>query len=199
MAKNRMSEKDLEALMSHYRGERRRLVFQLGQVRNALKDLKKTRSALPKEQPKATGKVLPDGTVKRGPGRPRKGEVVAKKPKRGAGRPPKRTREPRELNGWDSMVLDSIKNTGTLLPKEAILKHATKWAEEQAPPVKGAEVELMVTRTLQKLSGKKKMLGTHHSGLRRGNHYGLKEWFFNSSGKLRRQHLDRLVLRDQVD
>ena len=42
------------------------------------------------------------------------------------------------------------------------------------------------------------MLGPYHSGLRRGNHYGLKEWFFNSSGKLRSQHLDRLVLKEQL-
>ncbi len=212
MAKNKMPEKDLEALLNHYRGERRRLVFQLDQVRNALQDLKKTQASLPK----ATEKALPEGTVKRGrgrprkgevvangpkrgPGRPRKGEIVVKKSKRGPGRPPKRTREPRELNVWDNMVLNAIKTTGLLLPKEDILKHAGKWAEAQEPAVNGPEVELMVTRTLQKLSSKKNLLGTYHSGLRRGNHYGLKEWFFNSSGKLRRQHLDRLVLKEQED
>jgi len=195
MAKKRMPERDLDALLSHYRGERRRLVFQLSQVRNALKDLRRTKATLPKTPPKPNVVVLPDGTVKRRPGRPRKGEVVVKKPKRGPGRPPKRKREPRELNGWDNMVLNTIKTTGQLLPKEDLLKHAVKWAGAHEPSMKGPEVEMMLTRTLQKLTSKRPMLGTHHSGLRRGYHYGLKEWFFRSSGKLRRQHLDRLVLK----
>jgi hypothetical protein len=198
MAKKRIPEKDIEALLTHYRGERRKLVFQLTQVRSALKDLKRSKAALPKTVPKPNVVTLPDGTVKRRPGRPRKGEVVvSKKPKRGPGRPPKRVKEPRELNGWDNMVLGAIRATGQLLPKEELMKHAVKWAGAYEPSMKGPEVETMVTRTLQKLTSKRKMLGTHHTGLRRGFHYGLKEWFFNSSGKLRRQHFDRLVLTNE--
>lgn len=194
MAKKRMNERDLEALMAHYRGERRKLIFQLGQVRNALRDLKRVHASMPKTPPKPNVIVLPDGTVKRRPGRPRKGEVVAKKPKRGPGRPPKRKPVERPLNSWDNMVLNAIKTTGQLLPKGALLKHAVKWAGAYEPAMKGKEVEQMLTRTLQKLTGRKGVLGMHHTGLQRGNHYGLKEWFFNSSGKLRRQHYDRLVL-----
>jgi hypothetical protein len=51
-----------------------------------------------------------------------------------------------------------------------------------------------LTRVLQKLSGKRGVLGAHRSGLRRGYHYGLKDWFFASSGALRKQHYDKLVL-----
>jgi hypothetical protein len=80
------------------------------------------------------------------------------------------------------------------LPKEELLDHAKAWAKKEEPGMKAAEVEAFLTRTLQKLSGRKKLLGTHHSGLRRGYHYGLMDWFFRSSGKLRRQHLQRLVL-----
>ncbi len=191
MAKKRLNEKDVEMLLTQYRSERRRLNFQLGLVRNALKDLRRAKAALPKTPPKPNVVVLPDGTVKRRPGRPRKGEVVAK-PKRGPGRPPKKVRPLRELNKWDSMVMDTIKNTGKLMPKEDILKRAIHWAGSNEPSMKKPAVEVFVTRTLQKLSGRKKMLGMHHTGLRRGNHYGLKEWFFQSSGKLRRQHMERL-------
>lgn len=189
-----MKEADIEQLLSHYRSERRKLIFQLGLTRTALKDLKKAKSALPKLPPKPNVIVLPDGTVKRRPGRPRKGEVVVKKPKRGPGRPPKRVRPPRELNKWDAAVLNAIKSRNQLLPKEELLKNLKVWASTNEPGMKAAEVEIFLTRTLQKLSGKKKLLGTHHSGLRRGYHYGLKDWFFNSSGKLRRQHFDKLVL-----
>ena len=57
------------------------------------------------------------------------------------------------------------------------------------------EVEVKITRVLQKLSGKRGELGTHRTGLRRGYHYGLKEWFFASSGLLRRSYLDKLVIK----
>ncbi len=193
MAKTRrLSEKDIDQLLGHYRAERRRLSFQLENVRAAIIDLKRTLNALPRTKGSgAAAKAAP----KRGPGRP-KGSVSkpAKRGKRGPGRPPKPKRKPRELNGWDTMVLNAIKSTGRLLPKEELLTAAKKWAGSNEPGMKAPEVEAHLTRTLQKLTGRRKMLGTHHSGLRRGYHYGLKEWFFASSGKLRKQHYDRLVL-----
>lgn len=79
------------------------------------------------------------------------------------------------------------------------MDQATSWAKKNHPTLSEAEVEAFLTRTLQKLSGRKKLLGTHHSGLRRGYHYGLKDWFFQSSGKLRKQHLDRLVLTTEQE
>lgn len=199
MAKKRLGEKDIDQLMVHYRSERRRLMFQLDQVRLALKDLKRALTSLPRTGTKPAGKISgsrskADPGVKRGPGRPRKNPTAQERTKRGPGRPPKRVRPERQLNEWDQMVLGSIKSSGKLLPKEEIMEYATKWAAVNQPSMKKAEVEQYVTRTLQKLSSKKGLLGTHHTGLRRGYHYGLKDWFFSSSGKLRRQHYDKLVL-----
>lgn len=187
MARKRLSEKDIDQLLSHYRSERRRLAFQLEQVRAAIVGLKKDKAGAAKG---ASTQVA--GTAKRGPGRPRKN--AAEKPKGKPGRPKKRVRKERELNPWDNMVLNTIKSTGRLMPKEELLQHAKTWAASNEPGMKAPEIEAFLTRTLQKLSGKKKMLGTHHSGLRRGYHYGLRDWFFASSGKLRKQHYDRLVL-----
>ena len=124
--------------------------------------------------------------------------MVEKKSKRGPGRPPKRVLPPRPLNEWDRMVMDAIKSKGKLLTKEDLLKTAITWASSHEPKMKKGEVEAFLTRTLQKLSGKKNLLGTHHSGLRRGYHYGLIDWFFRSSGKLRRQHLDKLDLSKEL-
>lgn len=191
MAKKRLNEKEIDQLLSHYRSERRRLAFQLDQVRtliNQLKDNKLTATKSIKEPKQATETV-----VKRGPGRPRK-EPGTAKAARAVGRPKKRERKPRELNPWDMMVIEAIRSTGRLLPKEELLEHAKAWAKKTFPDMGEVEVESFLTRTLQKLSGKKKLLGTHHSGLRRGYHYGLADWFFQSSGKLRKQHYDRLVL-----
>lgn len=187
MAKKRLNEKDIDQLLSHYRSERRRLAFQLEQVRAAIIGLKKDRTSAVRSSGTASAA---EGT-KRRPGRPRKS--VAKAPGK-PGRPKKRERKERALNDWDNMVISAIKSSGRLMPKEDLLQHAKTWAATKKPGMKLPEVEAFLTRTLQKLSGKKKMLGTHHSGLRRGYHYGLKDWFFNSSGKLRKQHYDRLVL-----
>jgi hypothetical protein len=202
MAKRSLSEKDIDQLLSHYRSERRKLSFQLETVRTAILSLKRTKGS-PSGNATSTTKVA--GT-KRGPGRPRKVAAAAvvvkagrkakpaKRSTRGPGRPPKRERKERGLNPWDNMVLDAIKSSGRLLPKEELLNHARTWVAKHEPDMKPADVEASLTRTLQKLSGRKKALGTHHTGLRRGYHYGLKDWFFSSSGKLRRQHYDKLVL-----
>jgi hypothetical protein len=193
MANRKLGEKEIDQLLTNYRSERRQLSFRLELVRTALRDLKKAKAKLPKSAPKPSTITLPDGTVKRRPGRPRKGEVVVKQKKK-PGRKPKRVRAPRELNPWDTMVMNTIRSTGRLLPKQEILQQAYKWASVNEPSMKKPQVEVFLTRTLQKLAGRKGMLGMHHTGLGRGNHYGLKEWFFASSGKLRSSHLDKLVL-----
>jgi hypothetical protein len=190
MAKKRLNEKDIDQLLTHYRSERRRLGFQLELIRSTILDLKREKENTPKA---AIKRAAADGMPKRRPGRPRKSEGATTTPKK-PGRPKKRERKERALNPWDTMVLDAIRSTGRLLPKEELLQHAVKWAAKHEPSLTAEEVEAFLTRTLQKLSGKKKLLGTHHSGLRRGYHYGLRDWFFQSSGKLRKQHYDRLVL-----
>ena len=193
MAKKRMNANDLDHLLSHYRSERRRLSFQLELARTAIRDLKKQQAALPKVAQKPAVTILPDGTVKRRPGRPRKGEVIVKVKKK-PGRKPKQKRRKRALNNWDNVVINAITNTGRLLPKEDIMKYAKMWAATNEPTMPAEEVEVMITRALQKLSAIKKLLGAHHTGLRRGNHYGLIDWFFKSSGKLRKPHFGKLVI-----
>ncbi len=197
MAKKRLSEKDLDQLLGHYRAERRRLSFQLDLVRDTIANLKKDKATAPTgvKTPTATAA---DGMPKRGPGRPRKVLGAASVPGK-PGRPKKKERKERPLNEWDNVILEAIQSTGRLLPKEELLEFTANWASKNEPSLSAAEVEAFLTRSLQKLSGKKKLLGTHHSGLRRGYHYGLKDWFFQSSGKLRKQHYDRLVLKPEAE
>jgi hypothetical protein len=190
MPPKKLNEKEVEQLLTQYRSERRRLLFQLENVRQAISSLK--------------GKAAPgtpttgEAPVKRGPGRPRKtdAEKAATKAKNKPGRRKKRvvTGGGYRLSEWDSMVLDAIKKADQLLPKEAIMAAATAWAKKNAPDMSAEDIEAKITRVLQKLSGRRGQLGTHRSGLRRGYHYGLKDWFFTSSGLLRKQHYDKLVL-----
>jgi hypothetical protein len=190
MPPKKLNEKEVEHLLNQYRSERRRLLFQLENVRQAITALKGN------AKPNPAASV--DAPVKRGPGRPRKtdAEKATSKAKAKPGRRKKRvvTGGGYRLSDWDSMVLDTINKAGRLLPKEEILSAATAWARTNEPEMSPADVEAKITRVLQKLSGRRGQLGTHRSGLRRGYHYGLKEWFFTSSGLLRKQHYDKLVL-----
>ncbi|MCB9170239.1 MAG: hypothetical protein H6597_04615 [Flavobacteriales bacterium] len=178
MPKKRFSEKDIQELLGHYRAERRKLIFQLDEVRRTIKQL---RGITPSDGTKTRSTRSGTGPARRGrkPGRKKKRTI-----KEGGYR----------LNDWDTAVVNAIKTTGRLLPKADLLENLKKWAAKNAPRTPAAEVEAHLTRSLQKLSGKRGVLGKHHTGLRRGFHYGLKEWFFNTSGKLRRAHLDKLVL-----
>ncbi|MBK8338863.1 MAG: hypothetical protein IPK99_02090 [Flavobacteriales bacterium] len=187
MPKKRFTEKDIEQLLGHYRSERRRLVFQLDAVRKSIKDLRSI---------KTTGSSSAGAPLKRGPGRPRKTDGPVRRGRK-PGRKKKRTIKDGgyRLNPWDQNVINSIQTSGRLLPKQDLLTNLKKWAAKKEPSVPASEVEMRLTRALQKLSGKRGVLGTHRSGLQRGYHYGLKEWFFNTSGRLRRQHLQRLVLK----
>jgi hypothetical protein len=193
MANKRLSEKDIDQLLNQYRSERRRLGFQLENVRRAISELKSVRTTMAP----AAGSGSDTPVVKRGPGRPRKDPNAPVTPRKSGRRKKRQIKEGGyRLSDWDTMVINSITKSDRLLPKEDILKNARQWANKAYPDMSEAEVEAKITRVLQKLSGKRGALGTHRSGLRRGYHYGVKDWFFASSGKLRKQHLDKLVLSE---
>ncbi|MBL7964341.1 MAG: hypothetical protein JNM31_10925 [Flavobacteriales bacterium] len=194
MAK-RLSTKDIDQLLVQYRGERRRLLFQLDGVRKALRELKGMSAAAAKAE-RSSGS--PNTLPKRRPGRPKAAAKAAKKVKRGPGRPSKRKREGGpKINAWDQVIINTITSAKRLLPKEDLKHAAMTYAAKAHKGMKEDEVEAYVTRALQKLTSRVKKLGMHHTGLRRGNHYGLGEWFFASSGKLRRTHYDKLVLTER--
>ena len=181
MPRRRLHRKDIEQLIAGYRGERARLMFQLDNLRTVIKDLRKQLANAPEKKDVSTRRARTSvgssasDTVPRG----------RRKSSRSAGY---------RLNPWDLMVTDTISKRGRLLRKEEILEAAKTWARKTQPRLKNADVETKITRTLQKLSGKRNVLGTHRTGLQRGYHYGLKEWFFASTGKLRSRHLDKLVI-----
>lgn len=188
MARKRLNPEEINELLVQYRSERRRLSFQLERVREAIKDLRAARGDGDQGDE--------EGVVRRGPGRPRGSGT--KRYRRKPGRRKKRTISGGgyKLSPWDEMVIEAIKKRDQLLPKSEILKAASVWAKKNEPKMTAQEVEAKITRVLQKLSGKRGVLGTHRSGLRRGYHYGLKEWFFSSSGLLRKQHYEKLVLSE---
>ncbi len=172
----RLNNEDIDRLLSDYRSEKRKLTFQLDQVRAAMKDLKKLR--IEKENIAAEKSTTRKSYYKKKRGRRKKRTVV----------------EGYKLNDWDQMVVDYITNENMLRTKAQILKTTKAWARKNHPRMKAAEVEGKLTRVLQKLAGKRGVLGGHRTGLQRGYHYGIKEWFFESSGKLMKIHFDKIEL-----
>lgn len=179
MAKRRLNEKDVEELLTQYRSERRRLLFQLERVRQAIADL---RNGDAPSEGGSKKKATRTSTTRRKPGRRKKRTIT------GGGY---------RLSNWDELVVKTITDRQQMLPKADLLAVALKWAKKNEPNMTEEEVSVKLTRVLQKLSGKRGVLGTYRSGLRRGYHYGLKEWFYSSTGALRRKHLDKLVLTNE--
>lgn len=188
MASKRLNPKDIDRLLSEYRSERRRLNYQLDLVRKAIVELKGMRGE------KATDEQ--EERPKRGPGRPRKEPGTEAPARKRPGRRKKRVVEGGgyRLSDWDNMIIAAINKSGRLLTKEELLKASLAWAKKNEPGMNEEEVLAKLSRVLQKLSGPRGMLGTHRTGLVRGYHYGIKDWFFSSSGALRKQHYDKLVI-----
>lgn len=187
MARERLKKEELDRLLAELFGERRLLMYKLDRVRKAISELKTLRAS------KAASEVGTgaDGEApKRGPSRPAgSGKARRRKP----GRRKKRTVVGGyRLNTWDNMVVGAINAAKHLLTKQELLAHSIAWAKKNEPKTSKAGVELKLTRTLQKLSGRRGVLGKHRSGKQRGLHYGNMDWFFH--GKLRQEHKDKVLL-----
>ncbi len=179
MAKKNFTEKDIQQLLQHYRGERRRLAFQLEGVKKAIRELRAMGTDAPAPARKKAAAKKRTATRKRKPGRKKKRTSA------GGGY---------RLSGWDDAVMNAVKGANRMMTKQQLLDAVKKWAAKNEPKTPAAEVEARLTRVLQKLSGRRGLLGTYRTGLQRGYHYGLKDWFFKSTGKLRQAHLDKLVI-----
>lgn len=173
MANSRLKKEEIDRLLSDLFAERRMLTYKLDRVREAITGLKSERAekedAASAKEAKAARKAA--GAAKR-------------KTRRKPGRRKKReTGRGYRLNDWDNMVAGAIAKADKPLAKKELLEKTSAWAKKTYAGMSDAEVEQKLTRTLQKLSGKRGVLGQHRTGRQRGVHYGLVDWFFH--GKLR--------------
>jgi hypothetical protein len=176
MAKDRLKKPELDRLLGEYFAERRMLMFKLDKVRTAIVELKRVRVEKEVSAEAAAESRKTRTTGRRKPG-PRKKRTVK------AGY---------RLNAWDSMIKEAITRSDRLLTKQELLAISLAWAKREEPKSKAADVEAKLTRTLQKLSGRRGVLGKHRTGKMRGLHYGIMDWFFH--GKLRQEHQAKVRL-----
>ncbi len=155
------------------------MAYQLEGVKKALRELRALRAGkpVPEDNKKSTRKAAAGS--KRKPGRRKKRTIT------GGGY---------RLSGWDTAIMTAVTNNNRMMTKQQLYDVVKKWAAKNEPGTTADETEAKLTRALQKLSGRRGLLGTYRTGLQRGYHYGLKDWFFKSTGKLRPSHLDKLVI-----
>jgi hypothetical protein len=209
MNKN-ISEKERTELLTHYLGEKRKLTIQLDFIRQIIDDLQvntksddinpiqKKGRGRPRKNQSGLG-LSPtrasDGTqVKRGPGRPKltEEEKAARRAAKGQSST-KKERKERALNQLDQLVIEAITSSDKFKTSKELLTEALGSNAGTEPKA----LSIKLAASLQKLT-KKGLLRKHHSGIGRGDHYGLDVWF-DSTGKLTEEGRDKLVVRTKRD
>jgi len=174
----RLSETEIDELLSTYRSQRKQLNYQMGLVKTAIKDLKDTR--VRKEEraiEQAEHRANAPRKTKRKPGRRKKRTVVGGY----------------KVNPWDQFVIDTITTHDRLMTKAEMITIAKDWAKQNSIKATAAEREIKITRSLNKLGGKRHDIGKHRTGVGRGLHYGIGEWFFSNTGKMKAVFKDKIV------
>lgn len=166
----RLSEEDVIQLLKTYRAQRKQLNVQLSVVKQAIKDLRYYQENREKiEQERKEARASNPRKYKRKPGRRKKRTVVGGY----------------KMNPWDQFIIDTIKERDVLMTKAELVEARGAWGKANKTKESVAEREKMITRSLNKLGGKRGDIGKHRTGIGRGMHYGLGEWFFSNNGKLK--------------
>ncbi|MBE0642359.1 MAG: hypothetical protein IH599_10005 [Bacteroidales bacterium] len=118
--------------------------------------------------------------TKRKPGRP-----ATKKPAK-RGRKPRRTKGYR-LSDWDNFLVELIRENQKPMTSSELLEAATLKAPERNIAIEADQIKGKVARSLQKLANKRGVLGKA-SSRGKGYVYGVAEWFFARSGRLKKSY-----------
>ena len=166
----RLSEEEIENLLASYRSQRKQLNYQLSMVQQAIKNLKHVRGLkVELAEARAEKRANTPRTYKRKPGRRKKRTVIGGY----------------KLNPWDQFVVDTITANDRLMTKAELIDISKEWAKANSVKATAAQREIKITRSLNKLGGKRGDIGKHRTGVGRGLHYGLGDWFFANTGKLK--------------
>jgi hypothetical protein len=185
MAKSTLTIAEIDDLLSVYRSSLKKMRFEMAQLSEtitALQEMKKGR------QEAAEAKIAAKAEAK--------AEAKAAKTKRKPGRPPtkkaKRGRKPRKTKGyrlsdWDNFLVELIRENQKPMTSAELVDTATAKAAEKKIDVDPTQIKGKVARSLQKLANKREVLGKA-SSRGKGYVYGVSEWFFARSGRLKKAY-----------
>jgi len=170
-----LSVTEIDDLINAYRSSLKKLRFEMAQINEAIESLQEMKAI--KETPKEA-KPAPPAQKKTATAKAR----PAKKKKRG--RKPRKTKGYR-LSDWDNQLIEVIReNNQPMASAELLDAMASRMGEvENMEQLKGK-----IARSLQKLANKRGVLGKA-SSRGRGYVYGLSDWFFARSGRLKKAYL----------
>jgi hypothetical protein len=174
-----LSNNEIDELVNSYKSSLKKMRFQIVQVTetiNQLQAMKKERieakevKALEKEQAvkvKAT----------------RKKTAKKKAPKRRK----KRVTSGYRLSEWDQFLIDTIKENNLPMSTAELQEAATRMVTEKRLEMTEEDIKGKIARSLQKLANRRKDLGKA-PGRGKGYVYGLSDWFFARSGRLKKAY-----------
>lgn len=173
-----LSVNEIDELISAYRSSLKKMRYQINQVNDTIKGLEdmKAEKLEPKEV-KVKVKQKPD--VKKKPGKP------GRKPKRG--RKPLRT-PGYKLSDWDEFLIQTIRENNKPMTSAELIDAALEMVKKENMNVDEVAVKGKIARSLQKLANKRGTLGKGSSA-GKGYVYGLGEWFFARSGRLKKAYI----------
>lgn len=172
MPKISLSPHEIDELIAAYRSNLKKMRFQINQVNDAIKELQELKQQKLEAKEK---KVAVKAAVRKKPGR---------KPKRG--RKPRKTKGYR-LSDWDEFVINSIREKGLPMSSAELVEAGTKHSKDTKLGLDEEQVKGKIARSLQKLANKRGVLGKA-SSRGKGYVYGVDEWFFARSGRLKKAY-----------
>jgi uncharacterized coiled-coil protein SlyX len=182
MARITLTLNEIDDLITAYKSSLKKLRFQMDHTTQTLRDLQEMRE-LKKE------KMTPQPKEKKAAV---EGEEKVKPAKKTPGRKPGRKKKSvrsqgYRLSDWDNSIIETIRaNDKPMTSGDLVVAIMEKEAAEGANPdeklTKGK-----VARSLQKLANKRGTLRKHPTR-GKGFAYGLGEWFFAKTGKLKKAY-----------
>lgn len=180
-----LSLSEIDELISAYKSSLKKLRFQIDQTAETIKELqglreyKKAKLASPPVREKKTDESGED-TAKRKPGR----KPIAKKPKR---RKKADRNQGYRLSEWDDAIIGIIRDNQKPMISSELIAAAMQNENLAGQNPDETFVKGKVARSLQKLANKRGTLRKHPTR-GKGFSYGLGEWFFAKTGKLKKAY-----------
>ncbi|HRY98421.1 MAG TPA: hypothetical protein P5550_05115 [Bacteroidales bacterium] len=180
MPRTTLTIAEIDELLVAYRSSLKKMRFELNQLTDtitALQEMKKERQEAKEAKVAARAEAKAEARAAKKAAKP-----AAKKAKRG--RKPSRTKGYR-LSSWDNYLVELIRENGKPMTSAELLAMAGARAAENKTAFDEEKMKGKIARSLQKLANKRGVLGKA-SARGKGFTYGLGEWFFARSGRLKK-------------
>lgn len=192
MPRRKFTDQEVKDLISFYKSELKKLQFRIGEIKEVLEKLqgkvKDEEEGVAEDAVEKPAKASRKARTPKAAKEPRAPKEPAKKKGRPKKRGRKKKRAPYKLNQYDTFVLEHLAKEDRLLSRKDIENGLREFLISQGEDASEDQIGTKVTRILQKLGTKRGSIKKFAiSG--RGYGYGLEDWFFGTTGKLKRKYI----------